>query len=117
MKIENYLDAERSEVLNCMGGDGTLYRSDLLTNELYGAFDFVRCLVLPSGTSIGSHTHGNDVELYVILAGEGVYEADGERAEVAAGDVISLRPNGTHALYNTSVFDLRILAVQAKTKE
>lgn len=117
MYIENYLDADRDEVLECKGGDGTLYLSDLMKGGLYGAFDFVRCLVLPSGTSIGSHTHGDDAEMYVVLAGEGVYEEDGQRQEVSAGDIMVNPPHSTHALYNTSVFDLKILAVQSKCKK
>jgi len=116
MNVKNYFDAERTELPNCQGGDGTLYCSDFFAGEAPGAFDFVRCLVLPSGTSIGSHVHEGTDELYVVLSGEGVYEENGERTAVATGDLVVLRSGGSHALYNTSVFDLRLLAVQAKIK-
>lgn len=114
MRIENFLDAERDEVLACKDGEGTILISDLMKGGLYGALDFVRFLVLPSGTSVGSHAHGDDVEVYAVIAGEGTYEQDGERREVAAGDIMVNPPQSTHALYNTSVFDLKVLAFQSK---
>ncbi len=114
MILRNFLDAELTELPHCHDGDGTLLHADLFEPaQLASALRFVHYTVLPSGTSIGLHTHGEDNEIYIILSGNGIAEVDGERQEVSAGDVLVNPPHGTHGLFNTSLFDMRILVIEA----
>jgi mannose-6-phosphate isomerase-like protein (cupin superfamily) len=69
---------------------------------------------LKPGTSIGYHSHGEDEEVYVILAGTGVMTVNNETREVGSGDVILNKPNWSHGLANYSEDDLCILVFEVK---
>jgi quercetin dioxygenase-like cupin family protein len=87
---------------------------------LYDAKDFstnLRFIIyseLKPGTSIGYHTHENNEEVYVILAGKGMMTINGEPHEVHAGDVILNKPYGSHGLANNSDTDLKILVFEVQ---
>ncbi len=76
--------------------------------ELYSSADFETRLlflshtVIPPGATIGYHTHGEDEEMYIILAGRAVMTVNGEKREVRAGDAILNRRGWSHGLENTS---------------
>ncbi len=74
-----------------------------------------RLTVVPPGKQAWPHHvhHAND-ELFVILAGEGTLRFGDERYPVRAGDVIVCPAGGpekAHQLINTSVGELRYLAI------
>ena len=51
---------------------------------------------LPAGTSVPFiHSHKNNEEIYVVLAGRGKVVVDGEDVELASGDWIRISPAGT----------------------
>lgn len=54
-----------------------------------------------------SHYHKRLTEVYHILEGEGYLELDGERLEVAPGDIVKIRPLCRHR----AVGDLKILNI------
>ncbi|NYI04209.1 cupin domain-containing protein [Allostreptomyces psammosilenae] len=66
---------------------------------------FVDLAVLPPGSSIGVHRHGDDEETYLVLRGSGLMHLDGEEFRVRAGDVVVNRPYGVHGLVNDSASD------------
>ncbi|MFB7938046.1 cupin domain-containing protein [Streptomyces sp. NPDC056049] len=66
---------------------------------------FIDLVVMPPGTSIGTHRHGDDEETYVILSGRGRMVVDGEEFAVGPGDVVVNRPYGEHGLTNDSGTD------------
>lgn len=74
--------------------------------ELYKNTDFETPLrflsqtVVPPGATIGYHTHGEDEEMYVILAGRARMTVNGEVREVRAGDVLLNRRGWSHGLEN-----------------
>lgn len=95
------------------GGVGVVDHVQLLSDaDFAGPVRFVNHTVLPPGASIGSHRHGDDEELYVVLSGTGRMTVDGTDFPVAAGDVVVNQPDGTHGLVNDSSTDLALLVVE-----
>jgi len=115
MPIKNFLDKQPVEEA-CHGGEGKIKIVNIFDNELSAPLSFVHYTVLPPGTSIGLHTHGNNQELYIILEGRGVTELDGNKTPVIKGDVLLNKSFGAHSLYNTSESEeLKILVVEAES--
>jgi len=95
-------------------GDGKVYAAKIFSEtEFSTKLQFLFYTVLPPGTSIGAHKHGNDEELYIILEGTGEMEVNSVKTTVVAGDVIVNKPFETHGLRNTSeIEDLKILVFE-----
>lgn len=51
-----------------------------------GTAEFIHFVVVPPGSTIGRHRHGDDSEWYVILEGSGTMAVDGRKVPVAGGD-------------------------------
>ena len=64
---------------------------------------------LPPGGSTERHLHATSEELYVILEGAGEMEIEGDRAPVAAGDVVLIPPGSRHQITATGDGPLRFL--------
>ncbi len=58
------------------------------------------------------HAHKENEEVYLFLAGEGVFELDGERLEVKAGDVVRVAPPVMRKINAKSA--LEFVCIQAK---
>ncbi|MCL2244327.1 MAG: cupin domain-containing protein [Treponema sp.] len=117
MSIKNFLDIQPVEEI-CHDGKGKIKIVNIFDSELAEPLNFVHYTVLPPGTSIGSHTHGNNQELYIILEGSGVTELDGMKSPVKKGDVLLNKPFGIHSLYNTSDSDeLKILVMEVNIRD
>jgi mannose-6-phosphate isomerase-like protein (cupin superfamily) len=96
-------------------GEGLIEVSrPFIRSDFKAPWNFVDYAVLPPGTSIGLHTHGNNEELYCILEGEGVMTVNGEECRVSKGDLILNPPGGTHGLENQSTKALSILVIEVK---
>ena len=80
-----------------------------------GAFQMAARIELEPGASIGYHRHADDEEVYVVLAGRGVYTEEGQSAEAKAGDVFLCRQGNSHGLENNSA-DALILAAAIAQK-
>jgi mannose-6-phosphate isomerase-like protein (cupin superfamily) len=75
--------------------------------------NFIDCVVVPAGATIGVHTHALDnEEIYVVLAGHGVMTIEHEERAVGPGDVNINPPGGTHGLRNTGAADLRLVVIE-----
>jgi uncharacterized cupin superfamily protein len=115
MNKRNFLQSQLEALEHCHEGVGTLRHQTLFGNtDFESKLRFFNYTILPPGSSIGYHTHGNDEEVYVILEGSGVMTVDNEIERVAAGDVIVNRCFGSHGLVNDSDKDLRILVFEAE---
>jgi oxalate decarboxylase/phosphoglucose isomerase-like protein (cupin superfamily) len=95
------------------GGEGRIGLHRLFAAaDFRGPWNFVDYAVLPPGASIGTHRHGRNEELYLVLEGEGTIHLDGKSFAVRAGHVVLNRPGGEHGLQNTSQAPLRIFVVE-----
>lgn len=83
--------------------------ADLETN-----LQFVEYVEMPPGTSIGIHTHGDDEELYFIVAGEGVMTVESTEYRVRQGDLVLNPRGGTHGLRNDSDAPIGLLVWQVR---
>ena len=113
MPIKNFYETEHIYAPS-HGGEGLVRMSRIYGgDELASPLRFIHYTVLPPGASIGLHKHKDDEEVYVILEGTGVMEIDGTRTSVKPGDTVLNKPYGSHALYNESEKDLRVLVFEA----
>lgn len=113
MNIRNYLTTEPRNNNGCHGGIGTIEEVNLYKRgEFETNLKFINYEVMPPGTSIGIHKHGNDEEVYVILEGSGLMVVDGEERQVNAGDVIVNKPFGSHGLINNTKEDLKVFVFE-----
>lgn len=58
-------------------------------------------VVIYPGGEVPAHAHSQE-EVYVILAGNGMVELDGDARPVEAGDYVHIRPDSRHRLWNDS---------------
>lgn len=63
---------------------------------------FINYVELEPGASIGVHRHGENEEVYVVLAGHGVMTVNGECQAVKTGDIILNKPGWEHGIENTA---------------
>ena len=110
--IVNIYDLVHKGEKNCHGGEGTIKIANIF-EDFATQMQFFHYTILPPGSSIGLHKHGDNEEFYVVLEGLGEMDVDGEVQTVGAGAVIRNRPFGTHGLRNVSqAEDLRILVFE-----
>lgn len=115
--IRNFYDCDKEIDHNSHDGEGSIeiYRA-FRRKDFDGAWDFAIRVVMPPGSSMGEHSHGNDEEMYIILQGEGTMTIEGKEQHVSAGDMIVNKAFGTHGLVNTSEQDIELLIIQASLK-
>jgi mannose-6-phosphate isomerase-like protein (cupin superfamily) len=73
---------------------------------------FVDYVVMPPGTSIGIHRHGDDEEAYFIVEGRGSMTVEDEVYSVGKGDLIVNRRGWSHGLANDSDQPIHLLIWQ-----
>ena len=99
-------------------GRGSVRSARATTGVPGSACAFIDLCIVPAGSSIGLHTHGDeDEEIYVVVDGHGRMTVDGETFGVGPGDVIANRPGGSHGLSNDTDAPLRIVVVDIATPD
>ncbi|HZK27584.1 MAG TPA: cupin domain-containing protein [Thermoclostridium sp.] len=112
MIIKNYYEKD-PKLTTSHKGEGSLKDVVLFNDsDFHTNLRFFRYMVLPAGTSIGYHKHGDNEELYVILKGNGLMHVNDDEVEVKSGDVIINQPFDSHGLINTSSSDMEILVFE-----
>lgn len=79
--------------------------------------DFMDRVVVPPGSTIGYHKHGNNEEMYVVLGGQGTMTLDNEPVTVKKGDMILNPAHGEHGLVNDSNSDIDLLVIQIRLRD
>lgn len=101
-----------TEVRTAMrGGAGSVtFRHLFKKEEITARTRLCAVLTLPPGTSIGTHQHDGEDEVYYILKGRGVLDDGKTRTTVSAGDAVLTGRGESHAIANSGDSDLEILA-------
>ena len=71
-------------------------------------------ITLPPGASIGTHSHTEDMEYYIILEGNGTVNDNGTEKPVTKGDVMITGNGDTHSIANTGNVPLVFHAIIIK---
>ncbi|GFH62919.1 MAG: putative mannose-1-phosphate guanylyltransferase /mannose-6-phosphate isomerase [Candidatus Desulfovibrio kirbyi] len=105
-------DAVTVTICPKFGGPGDTWAAHILNEgEFEGKGRLFNRTVLKPGVGIGKHRHTNEFEVYYILKGEGLYDDNGSKVKVGAGDM-TLCPDGEeHGILNTGTEDLEMIAL------
>lgn len=68
-------------------------------------------LTLPPGTSIGTHEHAKEDELFVIISGTGILDDGTTQTPVGPGDAILTGNGEAHAIANSGDTNLDVIAI------
>jgi mannose-6-phosphate isomerase-like protein (cupin superfamily) len=68
-------------------------------------------LTIPPGASIGSHQHEDEDEVYIVLKGNGLLDDGKTKTFVSTGDAILTGKGASHAISNTGVTSLDLIAM------
>lgn len=72
---------------------------------------------LPAGASVPFvHSHKNNEEIYVVLAGKGKAIIDGEEVELESGDWIRISPAGKRQFFAAEDSAISFACIQVKEK-
>lgn len=113
MIVRNFLHAEM-KLGSSHKGKGEVHSVKLYDDgDFESPLKFLYYMVLPPGTSVGYHQHGQNEEVYVILEGAGRMKVNGEDRDVMPGDVLLNKAGWSHGLENTGFEALRILVYEA----
>lgn len=112
MIIKNFLEAP-STVKSIHDGKGVGKNARVFVAADFDTpLKFINYAEMEPGSSIGIHRHGENEEVYVVLAGQGIMITNDERQAVKAGDIILNKPNWEHGIENTSNEPLKLLVFE-----
>jgi mannose-6-phosphate isomerase-like protein (cupin superfamily) len=95
------------------GGNGVISFRRLLSEEAFAsAIDFVDLSIVPSGCTIGQHSHHDSEELYFIASGTPLVTIDGQSRRLTRGDLSVVRSGQWHELINDTSEPVEIFVVQ-----
>ena len=81
-------------------GKGELRLDLVLDEELGDKCGLYAKVTIPAGSTLGYHEHHGEGESYFILSGEAVYDDNGTKRTVKAGDVTWTPDGSGHGLSN-----------------
>ncbi|WP_159886772.1 cupin domain-containing protein [Paenibacillus puerhi] len=113
MIIRNFYEAEL-KLQSSHKGEGLVGNVRLFDKaDFESSLRFFYYTEIPPQASIGTHRHGQDEEIYVILEGMGTITVNGQSQEVRRGDVILNKPGWSHGLTNNTNDPLRMIVFEA----
>lgn len=105
-------DRNVEKIENMCGGKGHVLIERLLgEKELDGKCGLYAKVTIEKDCTLGYHEHHGETETYYILSGEGMYDDNGKKYPVKAGDVTFCCDGNGHALDNTGDTDLVFMAL------
>lgn len=116
--IKNYLKTRLQRQPSSHGGSGPVALYEIWEKaDFKSNIDFVDRVIVPPGSDIGFHQHGNNEEMYVLLEGNGLMKMENEEIEVEKGDMILNPAGGRHGLSNHSTENIDLLVIQVSIDE
>ncbi|MDI6734837.1 MAG: cupin domain-containing protein [bacterium] len=117
MIVKNIKNIEKQSIGSVHRGEGVINLCrPFIAEDFESDWNFVDFAIIPPGSSIGIHKHGEDEEMYFILEGRGIITVNGEEREVCSGDLILNKPGWSHGIRNESKEEIKILVVEVKLK-
>ncbi len=107
--IFDFNQAVNYSIPNLNGGDGTVFAKVIPTET-----GSVMYAVVPPGSSIGFHTHENDMDFNFILSGTGVAICDGKEEALSPGTCHFCPKGSRHSIRNDGNSDLQIYIAVVK---
>ena len=106
------MEQKTDRIENMRGGDGhAIIRHILGKEQMNDKCKMYAQVTLEPGCSIGYHEHHAESETYYFLSGEGIYDDNGTKRSVRAGDV-TVTPDGMgHGIANAGGEDLVFMAL------
>ncbi|PNT93333.1 cupin domain-containing protein [Clostridium thermosuccinogenes] len=94
------------------GGKGSveithIYKQD----EMKGKARLFAKITINPGCSIGFHEHSDEEEIFYIIKGKGIFDDNGTKKEICAGDAAITGGGASHSVENTGNEPLEMLAV------
>ena len=105
----NEMKTEVKEKLR--GGEGSAAVVHLADCETEKNIRMLAEMTLQPGASIGRHSHDNETEYYVILAGNGTVNDNGTEVPVQTGDATITGSGAFHSIANTGAVPLVFHAI------
>ncbi|NQV47899.1 MAG: cupin domain-containing protein [Rhodospirillaceae bacterium] len=114
--IKNFLHAPKQVQESSHGGQGPVDLYEIWAGpDFKSNVDFMDRVVVPPGSTVGTHKHGNNEEMYIVLDGRGTMTVDGKPVAIKKGDMILNPAFGEHGLVNDSGSDIDLLVIQIAT--
>lgn len=108
-------EIESEEISNPKGGHGAAIRYGYEQATKYnGSIKMFAVMNLESDSSIGLHTHNDDIELYLILDGKPVANDNGIETILNSGDLLITEKGQQHSLENKTNTPVTFLAIILK---
>jgi mannose-6-phosphate isomerase-like protein (cupin superfamily) len=116
--IKNYFTAKKQSQESSHQGTGAVDLYEIWGNsDFQSDIDFVDRVVVPPGSTIGFHKHGENEEMYIVLEGKGLLKIEDEEVTVNKGDMILNPAGGRHGLVNNSAGNIDLLVIQVRISE
>lgn len=112
-QIKHIFNLPSATIERCHKGGMVFLREVFNKKLLESGFNFLHYSLIPPGSTIGTHQHINNEEIYIILEGQGLMFLNEQPFNIKAGDAILTKHGDTHALVNNSESDISILVVEA----
>ena len=94
------------------GGEGEILITHIFNREeLHDKARLCAKIIVNPGCSIGLHEHTEEQEIFYIIKGKGIFDDNGSKVELSAGDSILTGFGANHSVKNSSDEPLEMLAV------
>jgi mannose-6-phosphate isomerase-like protein (cupin superfamily) len=99
------------EKVDVHGGTGKMRFTYLAPNETLRPLRLLTEISIEPGATLGFHKHENETEFYLITAGTGIVNDNGEEKPVRAGDTVITGWGNSHSIKNTGNSSLDLYAI------